>query len=216
MDHNPFAPEHHQPTPPPPPVPAFNHNFTPPPDNFTPPPAAPETPVFNQPPQAQAPLANPVAPAETLAPQPVVQVLSPRGVEYVFLTITLFTGALGLVSLLLSLVNGETGFEVLAFPLALLLVALPLFAGLFLRLKNAELRDPSLKLDASKRRSTQLIQIVSFVTTFFTLIGFVTVIFAKLSGNFDSSIIKAFLDVLVIFVVAGGILAYYWRDEHRS
>ncbi len=151
-----------------------------------------------------------------LTPQPVVQVLSPRGVEYVFLTIALITGAIGLISGLIELVNGKASFNALAFPAAVLLVAVPVFAWLFLRLKKAELANPSLALDASKRRSTQLIQILSFLTSFFTLISFVATIFAKMSGNYKGSMVKVVLDVLVILVVAGGILAYYWRDERRS
>lgn len=152
----------------------------------------------------------------SLMPQPVVRVLSPRGVEYVFMTIALFTAAVGLGSALLSLVNGKTDFEVLSFPAALLLVGTPVFAWLFLRLKNAELQNPSLRLDASKRRSTQFIQIATFVVGFFTLVGFITAMFAKMAGAYDGSFIKLVLDILVIEVIAAGILAYYWRDEHRS
>lgn len=149
-------------------------------------------------------------------PQPVVQVLSPRGVEYVFLTIALFTGAFGLGAALIALVNGQTGFDVLSFPVSLMVVAVPVFAWLFLRLKKAELRDPSLALDASKRRSTQFIQIVTFLISFFTLISLVTIVLAKMAGEFDASIGKALLNVLVIEVLSTSILYYYWRDEHRS
>jgi divalent metal cation (Fe/Co/Zn/Cd) transporter len=147
---------------------------------------------------------------------PVVQVLSPRGVEYVFLTINLFTAAAGLISVLLALVNGKADFNVLAFPVALLVVSVPLFALLFLRLKKAELRDPSLRADASKRRSTQFTQVVAYLVVFFSLIGFVTAGFAKASGDFKGSFLKLCLDVLVLVVVAGGILAYYWWDEHKA
>lgn len=151
-----------------------------------------------------------------MAPQPVVQVFSPHGIEYVFQTLSLLTGALGLLIVLLSLVNGETGFEVLGFPVAMLLVSLPLFAGLFLRLKNAELRNPALRLDASKRRTTQVVQIVTFLTCLFSMIALVAIIFAKIGGSYDGSIFKAFVNVLIILLVAGGILTYYWREEHRS
>jgi hypothetical protein len=155
------------------------------------------------------------APSGSLIPQPVVQVLSPRGVEYVFLTIALFTGAIGLISALLALVNGKADFSVLAFPVAILLVTVPVFTWLFLRLKQAELTDPSLASDASKRRSTQFTQIVAFITCLFTLIGLVSAIFGKLSSNYNGSMVKVLLDVLVILLVAGGILAYYWADEHK-
>src|SRR3954466_2764200 len=116
MDHNPFAPEHHQPrhehqeyqheqqpfqqqAPPPPPVPAFSQNFTPAPGSFMPPqPVAPIAPVV----PVDIPQTQPAANPTSLVPQPVVHVLSPRGVEYVFMTITLFGGALGLIIALIS------------------------------------------------------------------------------------------------------------------
>ncbi len=153
--------------------------------------------------------------AGDLASQPVVNVLSPRGIEYVFLTIALFTAAIGLGSALISLVNGQTNFDVLSFPVASLVVSLPVFAFLFLRLKKSEMQDPSLKHEASKRRATQFTQITSFVVCFFTLIGFISTIFAKMAGQYHGSLIKIFLDVLAVLLIAGGLLAYYWRDEHR-
>lgn len=167
-------------------------------------------------PESSAPALAPAPAAAGLAPMPVVQVLSPRGVEYVFLTINLVTAAIGLISVLLALVNGKTDFTVLAFPVSLLVVSVPMFAWLFLRLKRAELRDPSLRADASKRRSTQFIQIISYLAVFFSLIGLVSAGFAKASGVYDGNFVKLCLDVLVIVVIAGGVLAYYWRDEHRS
>lgn len=183
-------------------------------------------PIFStseSPAPAPAPTTTPAPAQQTLThtdngivPVPVVRVLSPRGVEYVFLIIALFTSAIALGSILISLVNGQYGFSVLSYPVAGLVVALPVFALLFLRQKKAELNDPSLKLDASKRRSTQFTQIVSFVISFFTLIGFIGIIFANLGGSFKSSMVKTFLDVLVVEVIAGGILFYYWRDEHAK
>lgn len=152
---------------------------------------------------------------QPVAPQPVIQVLSPRGVEYVFLTIALLTGGLSLIAILILLISGNTDFAALAFPTAALLIALPVFAGLFLRLKQAELKDPRLALDPSKRRSTQFTKIIAFATCFFTLISFVYAIFARAGGNYSGSFFKLFLDVLVILLVAGGILAYYWIDEYR-
>jgi hypothetical protein len=151
-----------------------------------------------------------------MAPQPVVNVLSSRGVEYVFMTITLFGGALGLAFGLLALVNGAILLPVLAVPAALLIVSVPIFARLFLRLKEAELRDPQLRLDPSKRRSTQFIQIVSFLVCFITLIGFVALLFAKVGGEYNGSLSAMILDPIIILAIAGGILGYYWHDEHRT
>jgi hypothetical protein len=160
------------------------------------------------------------APASVAAfgvnPQPVVQVLSPRGVEYVFLTISLFTAAIGLTSGLLAGLNGQLNFATLSFPSALLIVGLPIFGWLFLRLKKAELIDPSAALDASKRRSTQSIQIITFVVTLFSLIGLVAAIFAKMGGQLGTSLGKIVLDILVLLIIFGGILAYYWHDEHKG
>lgn len=147
---------------------------------------------------------------------PVVRVLSPMGVEYVFLTVTLFIGAGSLMGTLLLLVNGATEFSALSFPVAALIVCVPLFAFLFLRLKKMEVRDPSLRFDASKRRSTQFTQIVAFIVSIFTLIGLVFTLFAKMGGDSTVSIGKALLDTLCVLVVAGGVLAYYWLDEHKS
>jgi hypothetical protein len=166
--------------------------------------------------QAPPPPPAPAPPPANVIPQPVVRVLSPRGVEYVFMAIALVTGAIGLVSALLAIVNGNHSFSVLYFPLALLLVAVPVFSGLFLRLKQAELLDPSARLDASKRRTTQFLQISSFFICFFTLIGFLATVFAKVSGTYTGSLVKVVLDVLVILLVAGGILYYYWNDEHKA
>ena len=103
----------------------------------------------------------------------------------------------------------------MSYPIAGLVIGLAVFSLMFLRLKKAELNNPLLKTDASKRRSTQFTQIVAFLVSFFTLIGFVSVIINKLGNNFNGSLFKIFLDVLVIEVIAGGILCYYWRDEHR-
>ncbi len=170
-------------------------------------------PPISTPPPAITPPSPP--PAESIFPQPVVKVLSPRGVEYVFLIIALFTSAIALAILLISIINSAYRFSSMSYPIAGLVIGLAVFSLMFLRLKKAELNNPLLKTDASKRRSTQFTQIVAFLVSFFTLIGFVSVIINKLGNNFNGSLFKIFLDVLVIEVIAGGILCYYWRDEHR-
>ncbi|HSW36925.1 MAG TPA: hypothetical protein VLG37_00990 [Candidatus Saccharimonadales bacterium] len=149
-------------------------------------------------------------------PMAVVQVLSTRGVEYTMLTLCLWLVAIAFGWVGLALVNGDMHFNILAFPAALLVVALPIFAWLFLRQKRAELMNPMLKLDPSKRRLTQLTQIVTFAICLFNVIGFVFLVFSKLAGQGGPVLWKSFLNLLVVLVVAGGILAYYWNDEHRG
>jgi amino acid transporter len=153
--------------------------------------------------------------SQAMQPIPVVRVLSPTGIEYVFLTITLFTSATALIAVLVSLVNAKIDFAVLAFPAAALVITLPIFAFFFLRLKKMEVHRPEQKLDPSKRRSTQFTQIVAFIVCLFTIIGFVFDIFSKIGGQSGPSIGKAALDALSVLIVAGGILAYYFHDEHK-
>lgn len=185
-----------------------------------------QQPMDHQSPEVAPPSFAPQPPAAVSQPQlmesdgvkpvPVVRVLSPFGVEYVFMTICLFAGAIALIAALITLVNGKTDFSVLAFPAATLLVSVPVFGFFFLRLKKLELAHPGLQLDPSKRRSTQFTQIVAFLTMLFTLIGFVFDIFMQMGGQGGPSIGKAALDALCLLVVAGGILYYYWRDEHKQ
>jgi hypothetical protein len=132
------------------------------------------------------------------------------------MTVALLTGEFGLGSVFIALFNSKTSFSVLAYPASLLIVAIPVFAWLFLRLKKGELLNVGRRFDASKRRSTQFIQIFNFVITFFTTIGFVAAIFSKMAGQYSGSMAKLFLDVLVVWAVSGGVLVYYWLDEHKK
>ncbi len=148
-------------------------------------------------------------------PVPVVKVLSVRGVEYLFMSIFLWLTAGSFVGLILSLINGQTGFSSLAFPLSVLVVSLPGLAVLFLRLKAAELADPALRLEASKRRLTQITQLLAFLTCLINVITFVYLVLQKIGGEGKLEVVKAILNMMVILVVAGGILVYYWYDEHK-
>jgi hypothetical protein len=183
-------------------------------------PAAPE-PVSWSAPAPQAPTPPPAAPAapsysNDINPLAVVQVLSTRGVEYTMLTLCLWLAALAVLWVLLALVNGGMHFSVIAFPIALLVVNLPVFSWLFLRLKKAELANPALKLDPSKRRLTQFTQVIAFAACLFNVIAFVYLIFAQLAGQGGPALWKDFLNLLVVLLVAGGVLVYYWNDEHRG
>lgn len=148
-------------------------------------------------------------------PVAVVKVLSVKGVEYAMMTLALWFGASAISWILLAIINSYSGFSVLAFPVSLLLVSLPIFAFLFLRLRKAELANPTLRFDPSKRRLSQITQIFTFITCVFNITFFVYTIMTKIGGKNSTSLLKEFLSLLVILVIAGGILTYYWFDEHR-
>lgn len=177
---------------------------------------APPAPVLETPRQTFLPPETSTQQTSSNQPLAVVKVLSVRGIEYLFMSIFLWLGAGSLIVLILSIVNGESGFDTLAFPLSLLLIALPGFAWLFLRLKKAELKDPMLKYDPSKRRATQRTQVLAFLVCLVNLISYVYLLLKSLSEENSGDLGKATLNMLVILLVAGGVLAYYWVDEHRQ
>lgn len=147
---------------------------------------------------------------------PVVKVLSVRGLEYLMMSVGLWLGAGGLLWGILTALNGGTSFAILAMPASLALVGILVFAGFFVRLKKAELKDPSLRFDASKRRTSQITQLLAFIVLIGNLITFVYICFTKLGGGKTISLGKASINLLVVSVIAGGILLYYWFDEHKT
>lgn len=150
-------------------------------------------------------------------PVPVVKVYSVRGVEYGMMSITLWALATTLVWLLLNMINGSKTFDYLVVPTSVLVVCLPVFAWLFIRLKKAELANPSLKVEASKRRWSQLTQFLAFIVVLVNLIVLVYILLARFGTDkkFSESLVKELLSSAVVLIVAGGILAYYWFEEHR-
>jgi hypothetical protein len=180
---------------------------------FTPQPVM-HTPVFPAPTTPQ-PSTNSVLSSNDDRPVPVVRVLSVRGIEYAMMTIMLFFWSGSLIIILVSLIMGGADFAALAFPVALLIIGFPTFSFFYIRLRRAELRDPSLRLEASKRRFSQITQIVAFLTCFFNLVALVFILISAAAGNPTTSIGKFFGATAVILLIAGGILAYYWIDEHK-
>lgn len=147
-------------------------------------------------------------------PVAVVQVLSIRGVEYAMQAFMLWAGAFTLVSLVISLIQGERGFATLSMPLSILLVTLPIFGYLFIRLRKQELANPSLRLEASRRRFSVITQLVAFVASVVTLISLVNFALRAIGGEQVGSIWKFFASSLVALVVAKGIFLYYWLENH--
>lgn len=148
-------------------------------------------------------------------PVPVVKVLSLRGVEYLMMSFTLWIASGALIWTLLSIVNGHSSASLLAMPIALLLVCVPTFGFFFLRLKNQEVTNPELRYEPSKRRLTQITQFLAFITCLFNIVAFVYLIITKVGGSESVSLGKSFLNLIIILIIAGGVLAYYWNDEHR-
>ena len=149
------------------------------------------------------------------SPLAVVRVLSVRGVEYGMMTIVLWVNAATLAWVALNMINGSQGFDYVVVPVSALVVCVPVFGLFFLRLKKAELADPQLRFDPSKRRWSQTTQFLAFIALLINLIYFVYSLMQHASGGDAPSIPKAFENLAVITVIAGGILAYYWFDEHR-
>lgn len=167
------------------------------------------------PPVPTAPAAVGLTPSQSDQPVPVVRVLSTRGVEYGMMTIALWVSAATLAWIMLNLLNGSKGFDPIVVPTAALVVCLPVFAGFFLRLKRAELVDRSLRLEPSKRRWSQTTQFLAFLALLINFIYFVYTILQHFSSDKGPSVKKSLINLIVILVIAGGTLAYYWRDEHR-
>jgi FtsH-binding integral membrane protein len=175
--------------------------------------------TIQQPPMAQKqaqPLSindNGVRP-RSLESVPVVKVWSIRGVEYAIMTAMLFAVAISINWAVVALVNGSTGFVELSAPLALLIVSLPILAFFFMRLKKAELLNPQLKTESTKRRFSQVAQIVSFAVVFFALLGIVASLLAAVSGETEG-LGKTIGTAFVFVVIWGGVFSYYWANEHR-
>ena len=150
-----------------------------------------------------------------LQPVPVVKVLSTRGVEFAMMTIAMWVVAGTIGWIILSLVNGSNSYNDLVVPMSALITGLPIFAFLFLRSRKAELADPSLKMEPSKRRWTQLSQMLAFVICFSNIGFFVYAILQHFGSGSAPSIGKELINLVVVLAIAGGILTFYWADEHK-
>jgi hypothetical protein len=178
----------------------------------------------------------PPPPKPGARPQPVavVQNLTTRGLEYIIMFIALGVTALALASLLHSDVNnlmgnGDAGTlgnnNVVPMATAALVVALPVLAVLFLRLKKAETLDPELHLDPSRKRAIQLTLVITFLIGLGNIIYFVYGLMAGSSNANEYNVVGAqsvtgplgnFIHLVITLIIAGGIFAYYWFDEHQK
>ncbi len=173
----------------------------------------------------------PPAPAGSLAgqagggPVAVIQQRTTRGLEYIIMFLALAVTAISLGVLLHSFVDASFGAadsdnSWSSYASAALIVALPIFSFLFLRLKRAELAQPGLRLDPSRRHAVQLTLIVTFL---WGLLRLVTYTYSLLNTGVDASLgsnvtspLANFMHLVVTVGIAGGIFAYYWLDEHKK
>lgn len=171
---------------------------------------------------------HPHTPAGDHAPhQPlaVVENLSPRGFEFKIYAVSLLASLISIIVLVNSAIYGESG--AVPFPVTVLLVTGPLTLYLFGRLRKAERADPKVYTDASRRKSVQAIQLITFliviIHTISFLYGFIsgsygdssTSSYSDYSYDSDKSALKDTLSWLVSVIISGLIFVYYWQQEHK-
>lgn len=146
---------------------------------------------------------------------PVVKVWSVRGVEYAIMSFMLWAIAVSISWIFVAAINGRASFTVLSSPLALLIVSLPIFGFFFIRLKKAELINTTLRFESSKRRFSQISQILSFLVVFGSLLTAVSSLISRAGGS-EIGLSKTVGSPLVIALVWSALFYYYWQDEHKG
>jgi hypothetical protein len=148
-----------------------------------------------------------------------------RGLEYTIMFLAMAVTAVSLGALLHNLVDGAFGHATddngfVTYATAALIVSLPIFALLFLRLKRAEAKGPELRHDPSRRHSVQLTLIVTFLWGLFRLVAYIYSLLNPTNDSYLGSNISSaggnFLHTLITVGIAGLIFVYYWIDEHKK
>jgi hypothetical protein len=154
----------------------------------------------------------------------VVPYRSTAGLEYLILFISLWVAAMSLAAVLHGIVDmtfgkGDSFYEgVNSFATAALIVSLPIFSFLFLRLKKQEMVNPDIRRDVNRKNAVQLTLVVTF------LIGLGKTIFYIYQllniGNSDVSGVGVFaselLHTIITVGISGLIFVYYWIDDHKK
>ncbi|MBC7708304.1 hypothetical protein H7Y63_03705 [Polaromonas sp.] len=155
------------------------------------------------------------------APISVVSNLTTRGFEYKIFSVSLTLMVFSVIFLGNVLIGGDDTSTIAALPLTVLLVTGPIALFMFRRLHRAEIANPNLRGDASRRQVVQGIQLITFLAV---IIHTVVLLYLFISGHYASkpsygSAPNALSDVLrwlVTLIVAGGTFFYYWHDERRK
>lgn len=160
-------------------------------------------------------------------PIAVVQALSTRGVEYYFMIIALAVLAVSLGFIMHNIASSffedsklyALNASMMTGASSALVVSLPIFVFFFLRLKKAELQNPSLLLDPSRRRAIQILLITTFIVGLISAISYVIAFFSLSYGGMDSDYAPIGLliaDFVITTLIIGGIFANYWMDSHQK
>ena len=153
----------------------------------------------------------------------VVPYRSTAGLEYLILFISLWISASALAAVLHGSVDGLLGTDqsvyqgAMSFSASALIVGLPIFGFLFLRLKKAELADPDIRRDLNRKNAVQLTLLVTFLIGVGNTIFY---IYQLLNGGStdgtSGSILGSTLHTLITVAISGVIFVYYWLDDHKK
>ena len=160
-------------------------------------------------------------------PIAVVSNFTTRGLEYIIMFIALAVTSVSLGLVLHNLVDNLMGVSnssyegLVSYSTSALVVGLPIFLLLFLRLKKAELGDSNLFHDPSRKRAVQLTLIITFIIGIWKVISY---IYSLLNaGNYsvsdygtNPSLTGNLVHTIITVAIAGGIFAYYWHDSHKA
>lgn len=214
-------------------------------DDMIEPPAPPPPPALTTPPPPPSEInslseQNPPAfeSGDSEHPIAVTQVYSSYGLEYLIMLISLGVLAISLGSMLNAVVDlaaSKSGSLVSAifdpYAEAALIVSLPIFAYLFLRLEAREESHPSFLTDSSRRRGIQIILLISFIVFVGELISYIGTLLGSGSDSYGSSADLLYsnpvssggsswwvqlLHAVISLLIAGGVFAYYWYKLHKK
>ena len=151
-------------------------------------------------------------PIENKAPIPVMESgYTKNGFEY-----SLFVFSLGLSAFALAMVLhaniGGFASGLAGFFATTLVVAVPLTLFFGSRVKKADLANPSLKEDKSRRRTGQHIMGWAFGIGILRIIFY---LYELLNGGIVEPT-QTFLNVLVTVLIAGSVFVYFWKQQNSS
>lgn len=161
------------------------------------------------------------APATRATTQPATS-----GLRYLLMLLVMGVCAIALGALLHNLIDLSFGFTggtdgLVTYATSTLLVALPVFAMLFLQIKRAEAASPAMTIDKWSRLPIQVTLVVAFLWGLFRLVGYV---YSLVNGGAEDPLLGSNIDsslgnlahTVVTVGIAGSILAYWWQAPRRG